>query len=115
MILKLIYYLLFYKIYKVTSIFREKEHASFVAGVLTGIIIVFFIINLLFYFKILILPSKYILACFILSILINLIFIMKNNNYEKIILELNTSKVNITYHIIVYLVLFWGCFGFLFF
>lgn len=114
MSIKLLYHLLFYKIFKVTSLIRDEDEASFAAGVSVGILFVLFIIYTLdvFFVKYVILIIPIILSIF--SIISNVIYFFGKKRYKEVISEIKSKNLPFFYHIVVYIFIFWGLCGFVF-
>lgn len=111
--MRLLYQLLFYKLYKPASRIRTKEDASFATGLIIGflfiwwLIIIIDIIDLRQY-----ITPKMFGPAYILSVAGNIYYIMKNRRFEKIIMEMEIIKLPIFYHIIVYFSFLWTFMGF---
>ena len=91
---------------------RNREEASVAAGLMIGFLIVLWIILLvdLFYLR-RFLTSIWIVPAFIISIIGNIIFIMRESNYQRIIDEMSMIKLPVRYHVMVYLLLSWTFIG----
>jgi hypothetical protein len=111
--MKLLYKLLFYKIYKLVSIMREEDEASIVSGLTIGFLFALWIISLGNIFNLRkYLTNIWIPPVFLLSIACNLIVIMRRSYYKKIIVEMKTMKLPFHYHFIVFFLLSWTIIGF---
>jgi len=110
-----LYHLLFYKIFWLTSLIRTKANASFITGLLIGLLFIFFIGN---FFGLINLPLKipkiYYLLVALLSIFINVLYFNLGKRYEIIISEMKSKKLHFFYHLIVYIFLLWASLGFVF-
>ena len=107
-----LYYLLFYKLYRLGTINRKKDDASFGAGLLIGFFsvawIIFFLAAINLYDDT---PGILYILALLISIPANIIFIMRKRNYEQIISEMESKKLPLLYHISVYLLLAWTFIG----
>jgi hypothetical protein len=99
--------------YKLYSLMRNREDASFAASLMVGFLIVFWIILIVDLFDLRrFLTSKWIVPAFIISIVGNIIFIMRKGNYKKIIDEMSLIKTPLSCQVMVYLLLSWTFIGF---
>ncbi len=113
--MQLFYYLIFYKLYKLGSWTRPKEEASLVAGFLIGFLIIQWSIYVLAAVGIKnYIPKYFFWAGFLLSVAANIFFVFKNRKYEKVIEEMETKRVPIPFHLVVYLLYAWTFVGILF-
>jgi hypothetical protein len=106
---------MFYKLYKLASWTRSKEEASLVSGFLIGFLIVLWSIYLLAAIGVKdYVPKYFFWAAFLLSTVTNILYVQRNRKYEKFIEEMDTKKVPIIFHLVVYLLLAWTFVGILF-
>lgn len=111
-----LYYLLFYKLYKIGSISRQKSDASLGAGLLIGFILVAWFIHFLALINLYNdTPGILFILALLISIPLNVMFVLRKNKYEQIINEMESKKPPIFYHIIVYLLFAWTFVGILFY
>jgi hypothetical protein len=112
---KLFYYLLFYKLYRLASWTRPKEEASLVSGFLIGFLIIQWSIYVLAAIGVKnYIPKYFLWAAFLLSAVANILFVLRNRKYEKVIEEMEAKKVPIFFHLVVYLLLAWTFVGIIF-
>jgi hypothetical protein len=112
---KFFYYLMFYKLYKLASLTRPKEEASLVSGFLIGFLIIQWSIYVLAAIGVKnYIPKYFFWAAFLLSAVANIFFVLRNRNYEKVIEEMETKKVPIFFHLVIYLLLTWTIVGIIF-
>jgi len=98
--------------YELYSLMRNREEASVVAGLIIGFLIVFWIILIVDLFDLRrFLTGIWIVPVFIISIIGNIIFIMRKGNYKKIIDEMSVIKTPLSCHVMVYLLLSWTFIG----
>jgi hypothetical protein len=114
MSIKILYHLLFCKVYKITSLTREQDEASFLAGVSVGILFVLFITYTLDVLFVKYVPLFIGMMLGIFSVVINVIYFFGKKRYIKVISETKSRKLPFFYHFIVYIFIFWGLCGFLF-
>jgi SNF family Na+-dependent transporter len=112
MSLRLFYYLLFYKLYRPSTLMKSKEEASFVTALIIGFLFVVWSIYVLaaFDFRNHI-PKTILTLAFLLSITVNIVFIMKKKKYEEIIKVIECAKIPAFYHILAYLLYSWTFIG----
>lgn len=115
MSLRLLFYLLFYKLYKLASWTRSKEEASIVSSFLIGFLLIQWLIYILAVLDVKnYIPKQILWVAFLLSITTNILFILRRRKYEKIIKEMETRRVPIFFHVVVYLLLSWTFVGIMF-
>lgn len=113
--MKLFYYLIFYKLYKLGRWTRPKEDASLVAGILIGFLIIHWSIYLLAAFGVKnYIPKYFFWAAYLLSVAANIFFVLNNRKYEKIIEEMEKKRIPIPFHLVVYLLFAWTFVGVIF-
>ncbi len=98
--------------YKLYSLMRNREEASAAAGLMIGFLIVFWIILIVDLFDLRrFLKGIWVVPVFIISIIGNIMFIMRKGNYQRIIDEMSMIKLPVRYHVMVYLLLSWTFIG----
>jgi len=113
--MKLFYYLMFYKLYKLASWTRPKEEASLVSGFLIGFLVILWSIYVLAAIGVKsYIPKYFFWAAFLLSVVANIFFVLRNRKYEKVIEKMETKKVPISLHLMVYLLFVWTFVGIIF-
>jgi len=103
MSIKLLYQLLFYKVYKVTSLIRDEDEASFTAGVSVGILFVLFIIYTLDILFVKYVPFFIDIILSIVSIVTNVTYFFGKQRYKEVISKIKSANLQFYYHVIVYL------------
>ena len=115
--LRLFYYLIFYKLYRFTSITNSSKGVAILSSsLMIGFLLVFWILDLLAAFEIYydILPSKLILPIFGMSVGLNFLYIMRKKKYESIIAEIESTKISFVFHGLAYLLFVWTFVGIIF-
>jgi len=115
MSLKLLYSLIFFKLYRFTSFTRSKEGAILASSLIIGFLQVVWVFNILAAFKIYdIIPNGVIMPLFGITIGINMLYILKGKKYEKMIAEIEGRSIPLFFHIIAYLLFLWTFIGVIF-
>jgi|WetSurMetagenome_2_1015567.scaffolds.fasta_scaffold221176_2 hypothetical protein len=114
-IFKNLYCLIFYKLFKVSSLLRSDRSAVFTSSIGIGFAIVAWLIYLFGLFNIRkFIPNFIVGLLFTVSFLINIIYLNSKNKAGKIILLVKEKKMHFFYHFIAYLLLAWTFVGLFF-
>ena len=110
--MKSFYHLLFYKILKFSSVIREKSNAAFISGILIGFLGVFALMHVVYLLNCFNRVPKWLyVTLFVINIIINVYYFMRNKKYEIIDSEMNSKKLPFLCHACVYLFLCWSIIG----
>lgn len=108
-----LYYLLFYKLFRLGTFSRKKADSSLYSAIVIGAFSVMWITYFLAVFDEYI-PDFIFGPILFLSVAGNILFIMRKKKYEQIINAMESKKLPLFYHITVYLLLAWTFVGALF-
>lgn len=115
MIVRQLYYLLFYKLFRLGILSRKKADSSLYSAIVIGAFSVLWLTYFLAVFDYdENIPGLIFGPILFLSVAGNILFIMRKKKYEQIINTMESKKLPLFYHITVYLLLAWTFVGALF-
>jgi SNF family Na+-dependent transporter len=92
------------------SLVRDNKNAAFVTSLVLGFLIVFTLSHIISVLKLYNhIPEYVFIACYLISITLNIIYLFRKAKYQQLINEFQTIKIHAFYHIVAYVFLAW-CF-----